>query len=138
MWVARIGILVGIVLTVMVQSSSITTSVMVPLAGAGLVTLAQIFPITLGANVGTTVTALLASMIVTGDSALAARQIAVVHLLFNLAGICIWYVPKVTRQVPLRLAEAMAEFATGAKKWALLYVALIFYGLPAAIFFLTR
>ena len=133
-----IGILVGIVLTVMVQSSSITTSVMVPLAGAGLVTLAQVFPITLGANVGTTVTALLASMVVAGDAALAARQIALVHLLFNIAGICIWYVPEVTRQVPLRLAEAMAEFATGAKKWALLYVALIFYGLPAVIFFLTR
>ena len=133
-----VGILVGIVLTVMVQSSSITTSVMVPLAGAGLVSLGQIFSITLGANIGTTVTALLASMVVSGDTMQAARQIALVHLFFNLAGIAVWYVPKVTRQVPLMMAEAMAEYATGAKKWALLYVVLVFYGLPAAIFFLTR
>jgi sodium-dependent phosphate cotransporter len=102
------------------------------------VSLGQIFSITLGANIGTTVTALLASMVVSGDTMQAARQIALVHLFFNLAGIAVWYVPKVTRQVPLMMAEAMAEYATGAKKWALLYVVLVFYGLPAAIFFLTR
>ena len=41
----------------MVQSSSITTSLVVPLAGAGVLTLRQIFSFTLGANIGTTITA---------------------------------------------------------------------------------
>ena len=133
-----VGIVVGMVLTVMVQSSSITTSVMVPLAGAGLVSLGQVFSITVGANIGTTVTALLASMVVSGDTMQAARQIALVHLFFNFAGIAVWYLPQLTRKVPMMMAEAMAEYATGAKKWALFYVMAVFYGLPAAIFFLTR
>jgi solute carrier family 34 (sodium-dependent phosphate cotransporter) len=133
-----VGIIVGLVLTVMVQSSSITTSVLVPLAGAGLVTLAQIYPITLGANLGTTITALLASAAVMGDKALAARQIALVHLGFNLCGIAIWYAPPMMRQVPLRLATAMAKFASKSRRWAVFYVGLVFYGLPAGIFFLSK
>lgn len=133
-----IAMLVGLVMTVMVQSSSITTSVMVPLAGAGIVTLRQIYPITLGANIGTTVTALLASMVVTGDAALAARQIALVHLFFNLSGILIWYVPPMVRDVPLKMAERLAEFAAKKRRWAIVYVAGVFYLLPAAIFFISR
>ena len=52
----------GVLITIMVQSSSITTSLVVPLAGAGVLSLRQIFPFTLGANIGTTVTALMASL----------------------------------------------------------------------------
>ena len=48
------AMLFGIIITIMVQSSSITTSLVVPLAGAGVLTLRQIFPFTLGANIGTT------------------------------------------------------------------------------------
>jgi sodium-dependent phosphate cotransporter len=128
-----VAIVVGILLTIMVQSSSITTSILVPLAGAGALRLTQIYPITLGANIGTTVTALLASMAVTGETAIVARQIALVHLAFNLSGILIWYVPATTRRLPLFLAEWFAEFATRSKKWALFYVAALFYGLPALI-----
>ena len=133
-----VGIVVGIVLTVMVQSSSITTSVLVPLAGAGLVTLAQIYPITIGANVGTTITALLASAAVTGENALVARQIALVHLLFNIVGILIWYAPPPLRQVPLKAAQGLASFAARSRRWAIFYVAVVFYGLPAGIFFLSK
>jgi sodium-dependent phosphate cotransporter len=133
-----VAILVGIVLTVMVQSSSITTSVMVPLAGAGIVTLRQIYPITLGANIGTTVTALLASMAVSGDAAVAARQIAMVHLCFNLGGILVWFVPERTRRIPLALAEWLAEYASVSKGRTIGLVFSVFYGLPAVIFFLTE
>ena len=52
----------GLVMTVAVQSSSITTSILVPLVAAGVLTLRNAFPVTLGANIGTTVTALLASI----------------------------------------------------------------------------
>jgi len=128
-----VAIVVGILLTIMVQSSSITTSILVPLAGAGALRLSQIYPITIGANIGTTVTALLASMAVSGETALAARQIALVHLGFNLCGILTWYVPAPARRLPLFLAEWFAEFATHSKKWALVYVAGLFYGLPALI-----
>ena len=58
---------VGLILTVMVQSSSITTSLIVPLAGAGVLRLQQIFPFTIGANIGTTITGLLAALAVAGQ-----------------------------------------------------------------------
>ena len=132
-----VAIVVGILLTIMVQSSSITTSILVPLAGAGVLRLSQVYPITLGANIGTTVTALLASMAVSGETAFAARQIALVHLAFNLAGIGIWYVPAFLRAIPLAMAGWFAEFATRHKRWALFYVAGIFYGVPALVVLLT-
>jgi sodium-dependent phosphate cotransporter len=53
-------------LTVIVQSSSITTSLMVPMAGAGILALEQIFPYTVGTNIGTTITVILVAL-VTGN-----------------------------------------------------------------------
>ena len=47
------GIVAGTLITILVQSSSTTTSLMIPLAGAGVFGLAQIYPFTLGANIGT-------------------------------------------------------------------------------------
>ena len=133
-----VGMLIGAVLTIMVQSSSITTSVMVPLAGAGVVTIAQIYPVTLGANLGTTVTALLASMAISGEASFAARQIALVHLCFNLLGILIWYVPTKLRNIPLNMALRMAEFAGHSRKKAAAMVFSFFYIVPAIIFLISK
>ena len=125
-----ISIAVGIVATVMVQSSSITTSLMVPLAGAGVLTLRQAFPVTLGANIGTTVTAALAAMAVTGDNAGAGVTIAVVHLLFNISGTLLVYPFEPIRRIPLYLASTLADIAVKSKRWAIFYVIGLFYGIP--------
>ncbi len=128
---ALLGMLVGVVVTVMVQSSSITTSLLVPLAGAGLLTLTQAFPITIGANIGTTVTAFLAALAVTGANAEAAVIIALAHLLFNISGTLLIYpIPRI-RNIPLAAARRLADVAVRSRKWALLYVVVLFYGLPA-------
>ena len=132
------AILVGAVVTVMVQSSSITTSLLVPLAGAGILTLEQAFPITLGANIGTTVTALLASMAVSGGNAQAGVTIALVHLLFNVSGTIMIYPIKAIRNVPLALARRFAGVAVRSRRWAVLYILVLFYGLPALFAFLDR
>jgi len=132
------SIIVGIVLTISVQSSSITTSLMVPLAGAGLVRIWQVFPVTVGANIGTTVTALIASLAVTGDNANVARQIALVHLLFNLTGMAFFYIPKPTRKIPMYASQQLARVASKSRRWALLYVLLAFYGVPALLVFVGR
>ena len=97
----------GVILTIMVQSSSITTSLVVPLAGAGVLTLRQIFPFTLGANIGTTVTALLAAITGTVSALVAAFS----HLLFNITGILVIYGIPLLRNIPLTLAENMADIA---------------------------
>ena len=135
---ALVSILLGAVLTVMVQSSSITTSLLVPLAGAGLLTLEQAFPVTIGANVGTTVTALLATLAVSGANAHAGVEIALVHLLFNLSGIALIYPVPFIRRLPLVAARSLARAAVESRKWALLYVLGLFYGLPAMLVVLNK
>lgn len=135
---ALVSILLGAVLTVMVQSSSITTSLLVPLAGAGLLTLEQAFPVTIGANVGTTVTALLATLAVSGANAHAGVEIALVHLLFNLSGIALVYPVPFIRRLPLVAARSLARAAVESRKWALLYVLGLFYGLPAILVVLNK
>ncbi len=135
---ALVSILLGAVLTVMVQSSSITTSLLVPLAGAGLLTLEQAFPVTIGANVGTTVTALLATLAVSGANAHAGVEIALVHVLFNLSGIALVYPVPFIRRLPLVAARFLARSAVESRKWALLYVLGLFYGLPAILVVLKK
>ncbi len=132
------GILVGVLVTVMVQSSSITTSLLVPLAGAGLITLAQAFPITIGANIGTTVTALLAALAVTGANARWGITIALVHLLFNLCATLLIFPWHRIRNIPLAAARRLATVAVRSRRWALLYVTLLFYGIPALFALLNR
>ncbi|MDX1674883.1 MAG: Na/Pi symporter, partial [Longimicrobiales bacterium] len=128
---AVVAMLVGLVATVMVQSSSITTSLLVPLAGAGILTLAQAFPITLGANVGTTVTALLAALAATDQNAAAGLTVALVHLLFNLSGILLIYPWNRLRSLPLDAARTLANVAVRSKALAIAYVLILFYGVPA-------
>ena len=126
------AMLFGMILTVMVQSSSITTSIAVPLAGAGILTLEQIFPYTLGANIGTTVTAILASL-ATGN--ISAVTVAFAHLLFNLFGIVIiWPI----RKVPISLARALANFSLKSKAIPLVYILLAFFAIPITLIYFVR
>ena len=127
---AVLSMLVGAAATVMVQSSSITTSVLVPLGGAGLLRLEQAFPVTIGANIGTTVTALVAAMAVSGPNAAAGLQIALVHLLFNLSGLLIIYPLQRIRRVPLDVARGITRLALRSWKLTIVGVVVLFYGLP--------
>lgn len=125
------GIASGTVMTILVQSSSTTTSLMVPLAGSGVFGLAEIYPFTLGANVGTCVTALLAATAVVGATALPALEIAMVHFFFNLLGVLIIFGLPFLRQLPVMAAESLAAAASERKAVALIYVAGVFFILPA-------
>ncbi len=117
---------IGLLVTVGVQSSSITTSLLVPLIGAGIVPLESAFAATLGANIGTTVTALLASM--TGTPG--AVTIALVHLLFNISGIILIYPIGAVRRIPLRMATGLAAATSEKKYYAILYMLGIFFVMP--------
>ena len=114
-----VAIVLGMIITISVQSSSITTSVLVPLAAAGVLSLENVYPVTLGANVGTTVTALLASL-ATGSPA--AVTVAVVHTLFNLSGIAIFYPARALRMLPIRMATGLSNLAVERRTWAIFYV----------------
>lgn len=131
---AIIAMGMGVAITVMVQSSSITTSMLVPMAGAGILSLRQAFPITMGANVGTTITAILASLAATGHEAqLAAVTIAFVHLLFNVFGILIFYPLPVLRRIPLGLAVRVSTACSRRRWFAPLYIVTVFFMLPGIL-----
>ena len=122
-----VAILLGAIITISVQSSSITTSVLVPLAASGVLTLQNIYPVTLGANVGTTVTALLASL-ATGSPA--AVTVAIVHTLFNISGIIVFYPFQKLRQIPINLANRIADIAVEHRSLALAYTLIAFVIVP--------
>ncbi len=76
------GILVGLGITLLVQSSSATTGILIALTKTGGISIEVAFPIILGANIGTCITALLSS--ITANKT--AKRAAVIHLLFNVIG----------------------------------------------------
>ena len=122
-----VAMLLGLVITISVQSSSITTSIMIPLAAAGVVTLRNIYPVTLGANVGTTITALLAALATSRPEAL---TVAIVHTLFNVGGIVLLYPMPYVRDIPVRLAENLAKIAINRRVAAVVYVVVVFIVVP--------
>ncbi len=124
------GIASGALVTTFVQSSSTTTSLMVPLAGSGTFNLKQIYPFMLGANIGTTVTALLAATAVTGSLAASALGIALVHLLFNLFAVVVIFGLPFLRNLPIRGAEWLADIAAEQKIYAAIWVLGVFILVP--------
>ena len=117
----------GFTSTALIQSSSMTTSLAVPLAGAGFLTLQQVFPYVLGANVGTTLTAMFAAL-VTGQEA--AVTVAFAHLLYNVIGVAlVWPL----RRIPIGLAELLAKYALRSRLVPLGYVILVFFAIPMAL-----
>jgi len=125
-----VGMTVGVIITVAVQSSSITTSILIPLVASGLLVVTNAYPITLGANVGTTITALLAAF---AAGTVGGLSIALVHLGFNLLGILILYPIPAIRHIPIRLAGSLAQVAMTRKWVAIVYVAVVFIGVPLLV-----
>lgn len=128
------GVATGTVVTVLVQSSSTTTSLIVPMAGAGILTTRQVFPFTMGANIGTCITALLAATAVTGANQEFALQIALVHLLYNVFGVLAFlYIPWL-KDLPIKSAEWLGNKTESNRGWAFGYIGCIFFLLPGTVF----
>jgi len=121
-----LAMLVGLGVTILVQSSSITTSTFTPLVGLGVIRLEQMYPITLGANIGTTVTALLAALL----STTAAMQVALAHLFFNISGIIVWYPVPFMRRVPINAARQLGKATRMWKGIPLVYIFVTFFLIP--------
>jgi len=130
----------GMLLTAVVQSSSVTTSMIVPLVAAGFLGLNRAYPFTLGANIGTTITAILASLATvsseTGEAmGTEGLTVAFCHLIFNIYG-TILFLP--LRKLPIYCATKLGDLAAESKKWAFIFVAVVFFVIPLLIVFLTR
>lgn len=124
-----VAILIGMGVTMVVQSSSVTTSTFTPLVGLDVVQIEQMLPITLGANLGTTVTAIMAAML----STTLAMQVALAHMFFNLSGIIVWYPVPFMRRVPLNLARALGKSTRIWKGLPVVYILSVFLFFPLVL-----
>lgn len=136
-WVTGyIAIIVGAGMTFIVQSSSVFTSAITPLVGIGVISIERAYPLSLGSNIGTTTTSILAAMASPGDRLSNALQIALVHFLFNISGIILWYPIPFTR-IPIRMAKSMGAITAKYRWFAAVYIILCFFLLPLLVFSLS-
>jgi sodium-dependent phosphate cotransporter len=124
----------GTILTGALQSSSLTTSVTVSLVATRKVSLKNAFPFIIGANIGTTFTALLAS-ISQSDTAL---SIAITHLSFNILGAAVLFPFPFMRMIPFRLAQLLGKLTIKNRIISLLYVLLVFFIIPFLLIFFNK
>ena len=129
-----IGVASGTAITVLVQSSSTTTSLIVPLAGTGVLTTRQVFPFTMGANIGTCITALLAATAISGGNEIFALQIALVHFLYNVAGVLVFSLVPWIKGWPVASAVWLGNKAEANRGWAFAYLLGVFFVLPGSVF----
>lgn len=116
----------GIFFTAGVQSSSVTTSVIVPFVATRKINLKQCFSFILGANIGTTITALIAALF----KSEAAVSIALVHLFINLIGVLIFLPFPVIRNIPVRMAKSFGKLAMKFRIAGFAYIILTFFLIP--------
>ncbi len=132
------GIMSGTLVTVLVQSSSTTTSLMVPLVGNNVLKVRDVYPFTLGANIGTCITALLAATAITGENAVLSLQIALVHFTFNILATVVVFGLPFLRELPLKCAEKLGDAAAENKMTVVVYLATVFIIVPSIIMYLTQ
>jgi len=129
------ALFIGFFVTGIIQSSSVTTSILVPVVAAGVISLEAAFPITLGANLGTTLTALMASL---AANSIAGLTIALVHFFFNVVGILIFFPLPQMRQIPLGLARWMGDLSSRSRVAVVGYLLAVFFIIPTIGILLWR
>jgi sodium-dependent phosphate cotransporter len=122
-----VSMAIGCGITMAVQSSSVTTSVLTPLVGVGIVSVEQMYPLTLGANIGTTITSILAALVAETSDAM---QVALAHFFFNIFGILIWYPVPFMRAVPIKMCKALGKATRWWRGFPFLYIAVVFFLIP--------
>jgi len=127
----------GLLITICVQSSSITTSALTPLVGVGVITVDRMYPTVLGANIGTCITGVLAALAADGSKLYLTLQVAYAHLLFNITGICLFYVLWPMRALPIAAAKHLGNVTAKYRWFALAYLAFCFLLIPLVFFGLS-
>uniref|UniRef100_G1MIK2 Sodium-dependent phosphate transport protein 2A n=1 Tax=Ailuropoda melanoleuca TaxID=9646 RepID=G1MIK2_AILME len=127
------AMVVGAGMTFVVQSSSVFTSAITPLIGLGVISIERAYPLTLGSNIGTTTTAILAALASPREKLSSSFQIALCHFFFNISGILLWYPVPCTR-LPIRMAKALGKRTAKYRWFAVLYLLLCFLLLPSLVF----
>uniref|UniRef100_A0A671DKP2 Sodium-dependent phosphate transport protein 2B n=1 Tax=Rhinolophus ferrumequinum TaxID=59479 RepID=A0A671DKP2_RHIFE len=131
-----LAIFVGAIMTFIVQSSSVFTSTLTPLIGIGVISIERAYPLTLGANIGTTTTAIMAALASPGSTLRSSLQIALCHFFFNITGILLWY-PIPFARLPIRLAKGLGSISAKYRWFAIVYLVVFFFLIPLIVFGLS-
>jgi len=124
-------ILAGGFITILFQSSSVTTSTLTPLVGIGIIRLDKMFAFTVGANIGTTVTGILAAL--ASSNIQIGLKVALAHLAFNLFGTALWYPIPMMRAMPLGMAKLLGYLAAELRWFPPAYLIVMFGLVPALL-----
>ncbi|MEQ9006570.1 MAG: Na/Pi symporter, partial [Ekhidna sp.] len=124
----------GLVITSIAQSSSLTTSIIVPLVATGKVKIKKAFQFIMGANIGTTITALLAAIF----QSEAAISLAIVHFLFNLTGVMIFFLIPFMSEIPVYLAKKMGKLTMRVRLVGFAYILIAFFLLPFTLIYFSE
>lgn len=139
-FIGYLFILVGLIITVILHSSGVFTSMLVPLAGGEVLSLMQIYELTIGSNVGTTTTGILAALSAKSKMPAKTLQVAFCHCLFNVSGILMFYAIPHT-QLPLWAAQNFGRLSAKNTWFSITYLLLIFLVIPSitvALYFATH
>lgn len=135
MFVGYIFILVGMIITIILHSSGVFTSMLVPLAGGDVLNLMQIYELTLGSNVGTTTTGILAALSAQSKYPLQTLQVALCHFIFNVAGILMFYsFPHTT--LPIWASKRFGTLSAKSMWFSIGYLVIVFLVAPAVTLFI--
>ena len=129
-----LAFLYGTFFTALVQSSTVTTSLVVPLVANRKVSLVKSFPFIIGANIGTTITAVIASLY----KSEAAIALAIVHILFNSIGALIFLPFPEIRRIPVRMANYMGKKSVDNRILGFAYILLMFFVIPFLLIYFSR
>ncbi|SIS45626.1 solute carrier family 34 (sodium-dependent phosphate cotransporter) [Corynebacterium appendicis CIP 107643] len=132
------GVLSGALITTLVQSSSTTTALTVPLAASGKFKVRTLFPFVVGANIGTTFTGLIAAFSASGAEAEAAMAGALVHTLFNLFSAILILIIPFLRDLPPKCSDWLATLAEKNKLYVFLYIGGVFFAIPLLAVFISN
>ncbi len=124
----------GVLLTSAIQSSSISTSIIVPFAATGKISTHKLFPYIIGANIGTTLTALIAAL----NKSEAALSIAFAHFLFNTSGTLIFLFIPYIKEIPVFLSERFAQITVNYKIIGFAYLLFVFFIFPLTLIFINK
>lgn len=124
----------GFLLTAVIQSSSITTSLIVPLVATGKVTIKRAFQFVVGSNLGTTITAILAALF----KSEAAMSLAIAHFLFNMVGVILFMGVPLLRQLPVYISNKLGTIALKYKLSAFAYILILFFVLPFTLIYFSK
>ena len=124
----------GLITTAAIRSSSVTTSLVVPLVAKKVVKLKKAVPFILGANIGTTLTAFIAAMFNSNT----AISIAIAHFLFNFIGVLIFFPIPFVKDIPIKLASGLGRLTLKYRLVGFLYVILMFFFIPFSLIYFNK